>query len=150
MPKPVCGNDPAFPKSFIFSRRSLLTALPMVGMVGIAQSETSDPVFQLYLEWLSARRGWELLSGTPGHESGETPEMLALEDRFIKIERVMITERPNSTAGIAGMAALAWSFITPGLTDPIEMQEAVSNSVECRAILAIWTACTGKEGYPEI
>lgn len=154
MPKPVCGNDPVLPEASNVSRRNLLTALPAtaltVGMAGIAQSDPLDPVVPLYREWLAARQGWRELSDVPEHGFLDSPEMIEIEERWIQIEKVMVTERPTSKDGIAAMSALLWSFLTPGITDPDMMEDAVSRSIECRAVLAIWTACTGKEGYPEI
>ncbi|MEY8842367.1 hypothetical protein AB9K41_25330, partial [Cribrihabitans sp. XS_ASV171] len=55
---------------------------------------------------------------------------------------------PTSSEGIAALVALAWVYIGPASLNPEKFEEQ-AQSYDCRALTAIWRACTGKDGYPE-
>lgn len=61
----------------------------------------------------------------------------------------MIETTPTSLAGIGALAAFAWYEVRPPVTDPEEF-EFRANAFDCQAVLAIWRACTGLEGYPDV
>lgn len=139
------ANGPAMP------RRTLLTALPTMGAAlavpQIAQATAPDPLVPLYHEWLNARREWRKLAYLPGNEDWDDPRSIAAEARERAAEEAMMTLKPTSFEGIGALAALVWDYVSPGCTDPQEFAER-AKSYDCRAVMAIWKACTGKDGYP--
>lgn len=106
-------------------------------------SSPADPILPLYEEWLATRREWQRLSELPGNEDWDDPRSKAAEKREMILEDQMLQLRPTTLEGVGALAALAWAYINPGQLDPDECYD-------CRTIVAIWQACTGKEGYPEI
>jgi tRNA-dihydrouridine synthase len=69
------------------------------------------------------------------------------EARENRAEELMLELAPTSLKGIAALAALAWVYVNPGCTDPEEFAEC-AQTYDCRAVMAIWRACTGRDGYP--
>lgn len=108
-----------------------------------------DPLVALYREWLDARRKWRELSDLPGNENWDDPRSLAAEAREYAAEDQMLAVAPTSLEGIAALAALAWFYARPLCTDPEEFAER-AKSQDSRALMAIWRACTGRDGYPEV
>lgn len=146
MPKqPVCGNTPAL------SRRNVITglaALPATSALPFpAQAAHFDPVVQHYHEWLDARRDWRAREKLPDNRNHDTPEMLEAEARETEAENQMLQLTPTTLEGIAAMVSLAWCYQGPCTTDP-EMYANEASSVDCQAMMAIWRACTGQDGYP--
>ncbi|MGB0440373.1 MAG: hypothetical protein ACPGFC_09765 [Paracoccaceae bacterium] len=146
----VCANTPAVPA--VLSRRTLLAALPASGvamaMPEIAPNATPDPVALAYQDWLAARRELRALADTPEHWHLETPEAEAVYARKDAAEERMLAHTPTTQEGIAALVAFSWAY-TIWSTDPADIaQEA--KSYECRAMLGIWQACTGKAGYPDV
>ena len=143
--QPASGTGPAM------SRRTLLTALPATGVAlalpAAAASREVDPLVPLYAEWLDARREWRELADLPGNEDWDDPRSLAAVARENSAEEQMLTIKPTSPEGIGALAALAWAYVNPGYTDPEEFAER-AKSYDCRAVMAIWKACTGLNGYP--
>ena len=141
----VCANGPAI------SRRTLLTALPASGVAlalpVAAKADHSDPLVPLYHEWLDARRTWRELSDLPGNGNWDDPRSLEAEAREDAAENSMLTLKPTSLEGIAALAALAWVYVGPGTTNPEEFADQ-AQAYECQAVMAIWRACTGQDGYP--
>jgi hypothetical protein len=141
----VCANDPTM------FRRTLLTALPASGVAlalpAVAMADQPDPLVPLYREWLDARREWRELSDLPGNGDFDDPRSLAAEARESAAEEAMLTLKPTSLEGIGALAALAWVYVSPSNTDPGEFAE-LAQSYDCRAVIALWKACTGNEGYP--
>ncbi|MEM1428601.1 MAG: hypothetical protein AAGG09_04000 [Pseudomonadota bacterium] len=133
------------------SRRTLLTALPATGaalaLPAAAASREADPLVPLYHEWLDARREWRELADLPGNGNWDDPRSLAAEARENAAEDAMLTLKPTSLEGIGALAALAWVYVSPGTTDPYEFAER-AQSYDCRAVMALWKACTGLDGYP--
>lgn len=142
----VCANGPAM------SRRTLFTALPASGAAlafpQTAHAGTSDPLVPLYHEWLAARREWLELAKLPDNGNWDDPRSLAAEDREYAAERKMLELTPVSLEGAAALAAVAWVYVSPGCTDPDEFAER-AQSRECRALMAIWRAGTGRNEYPQ-
>jgi hypothetical protein len=133
------------------SRRSLLTALPASGaalaLPAAGTAHVSDPVVPLYHEWLEARQEWRELAELPGNEDWDDPRSLAAQAREDAAELQMLAMKPTSLEGMAALAALAWCYAGPGCTDPDELAQRAQTG-DCRAIIAIWKACTGLGGYP--
>lgn len=133
------------------SRRTLLTALPASGVAlalpAAAMADQPDPLVPLYREWLDARRAWRELADLPGNGNWDDPRSLAAEARENAAEEAMLTLKPTSLEGIGALAALAWVYVSPGATDPDEFADR-AKSYDCRAVMALWKACTGKDGYP--
>jgi hypothetical protein len=131
------------------SRRTLCIALPAAGLVApaAASPQAPDPMVILYREWLDVRRTVRDLMNLPGNEEWDDPRILAAQDREDAIEREMLETRPTSIEGIAALAALAWVYVHPGLTDPEEFVH-FAQSRDCQAVIALWKACTGLDGYP--
>ena len=131
------------------SRRTILSAVPAAGAVFsvpvIAQGTEPDPVVPLYHEWVSARREWRELSYLPGNEDWDDPRSEAAMDRQLAIEKRMVALTPTSLEGIGALAALAW-------IDGVSPTECVWEDLDRdrQAILAIWRACTGQDGVPEV
>lgn len=109
----------------------------------------SDPVVVAYDEWLAARREWRELAELPGNGDFDDPRSLAAEYRERVAMFEMLQNEPTSLAGIGALAALLWSDVSPGFIDPIEFERR-ANYVDCLATEAIWKACTGKDGYPDV
>jgi len=136
-------------------RRQFLTNLPAASGVFIASSHSlpaaaqTDPLVPLYHEWLDARRTWRALAELPGNGNFDDPRSLAAEARESAAEEAMLTLTPTSPEGIAALAALAWAGVAPGTTDPEEFAERERDH-DCRVVRAIWKACTGGDGYPDI
>lgn len=143
--EPARANDPTM------SRRTLLTALPATGgalaLPAFADSHVPDPLVPLYHEWLDARREWRELADLSGNGNWDDPRFLAAEARESNAEAAMLAGKPTSLEGVGALAALAWVYVNPGCTDPEQFAEQ-AKSYDCRAVMAIWKACTGKEGYP--
>lgn len=141
----VCANGSAM------SRRTLLTALPASGVAlalpTAAASRETDPLVPLYQKWLEARREWRELADLPGNEDWDDPRSLAAEAREISAGEQMLRLKPTTLEGIGALAALAWVYVEPASTDPEEFAEE-AKSYDCRAVMAIWNACTGLDGYP--
>lgn len=130
------------------NRRTLLAALPAAVVApGVAMADQHDPLVPLYHEWLEARRTWRVLADLPGNENFDDPRLLAVQAREYAAEEAMLTLKPTSLEGIAALAALSWDYVNPGLTDPVEFAEQARH-IDCRAVMAIWKACTGLDGYP--
>lgn len=149
----VSAAAPGLPDEPRLSRRSLLAALPAAGALAalpaaVTASE-NDPVVSLYRDWLAARQEWRDLADLPGNGDWDDPRSIAAQDREIDLERRMLMERPTSLEGVGALAAVAWNYVDPGFLDPDDFREAMQNHGECRFLLAIWAACSGKEGYPE-
>ena len=129
------------------NRRAILAALPASGValstLQLAHAQEKDPIIPIYHEWLATRREWRRLSELPGNEDLDDPRSKAAEKRETILEDQMLQLRPTTLEGVGALAALAWGYINPGQMDPDEC-------FDCRIIVAIWQACTGKEGYPEI
>ncbi|MBL3575592.1 hypothetical protein JMK10_00280 [Rhodovulum sulfidophilum] len=140
-------------------RRTFFAAAPLAVLPGsgvaladapqLDQASAVDPLVTLYREWLSARREWRELADLPGNENWDDPRSLAAEARENDAEDMMLALKPASLEGIAALAALAWSLVIPGRADA-EVFEVQVQSYDCRAIAAIWKACTGLDGYPVI
>ena len=132
-------------------RRTLLTALPASGAALVLPSSgtahSPDPVVLLYHEWLNARQEWRELAELPGNEDWDDPRSLAAEARELAAEGKMLALTPSTLEGVGALAALAWIYVSPGTTDPEKFAER-AKSPDCRAVIAIWKACTGLEGYP--
>lgn len=140
----VCANTSAM------SRRAFSTALPasvVTLTLPAVASQEPDPVVMLYREWLEIRREWRELTDLPGNGNFDDPRSLAAEAREDAAAEQMMRLKPTSLEGVAAMAALAWAYIEPGHLDPKEYQKGIQTN-DCRAVLAIWKACTGKDGYP--
>jgi hypothetical protein len=133
------------------SRRTLLAALPAstvaLALSGDASAAASDPVLPVYREWLEARRLWWELSQLPENGDFDDPRSVAAMERETAAEDLMVTLTPTSIEGIAALAAVAWVYADPGITDT-ETYDEHARSFECALALAIWRACTGLEGYP--
>ena len=147
----MTDQSPTFGRGEALSRRTLLTALPVAGMAAAlplsAEAKVPDPMVAIYHEWLEARKTWRELADLPGNEYWDDPRSLAAEARELSAEGRMLELVPTSLEGIAALAALAWSDVKPGSTNPQEFTEA-AQSLDCLAVMAIWRACTGLEGYP--
>ncbi len=143
----VCANGPTM------SRRTLMLALPTSGVTlalpAAAMADQPDPLVPLYREWLDARQIWSNLANLPGNGNSLDPESFAAEARVFAAEEAMLTIKPTSLEGLAALAALAWSYVGPCATDTDEF-ERQAQMYECRAIMAIWGACTGKNSWPRI
>lgn len=143
----ACANNPAM------SRRTILTMLPATGaalaLPATAASREVDPLVPLYHEWLDARREWRELADLPGNGNFDHPASKAAEELELALRDQILSLTPTSVEGIAALAALAWESVEPGCNDPREYERR-AQSPECRAVKAIWKACTGKVGYPEI
>ncbi|MEQ5870029.1 hypothetical protein J4E08_08955 [Sagittula sp. NFXS13] len=141
----VCANGPTM------SRRALLTALPASGVAlalpAVTMADRPDPLVPLYREWRDARRTWLELADLPGNGDWDDPRSLAAEARENAAEEAMLTLKPTSLEGIGALAALAWLYVSPATTNPHEFAER-AKSYDCRAVMALWKACTGKDGYP--
>ena len=143
----ACANN------FGMSRRKFFCALPATCMP-LASSATTDPkaidpLTTLYQEWLLSRREWQALSELPNNGDWDDPRSRAAEAREMHLESQMLKLRPTTLEGVGTLAALAWAYINPGVRDPEEYRRLALGH-ECRPIVAIWNACTGKDGYPEI
>ncbi|MEB3417026.1 hypothetical protein ACFSDD_04410 [Salipiger marinus] len=141
----ACGTGGAL------SRRALLTALPAstaaLAVPSIAPAAPEDPMMPLYRQWMEARRDWLALVTAPGNENWDDPRSLEARDREHAAEAGMLTLTATSLEGIGALAALTWDYISPACIDPVEFAER-AQSLECRAVMAIWRACTGLDGYP--
>ncbi|MGY9045989.1 hypothetical protein P775_17445 [Puniceibacterium antarcticum] len=141
--KRACATTPAM------SRRNFLSALPASGVAlalpAAAMSDQPDPVVPVYREWLDARRTWRELADLPGNGNWQDPRSLAAEAREEVAQEAMLALKPTSLEGVGALAALAWFYVSPASNDEADHAEAH----DCRAIMAIWCACTGKDGYPE-
>lgn len=113
------------------------------------QANDSDPLVALYQEWLDARREWRALASVPGNEDWDDPISLAAKARENACESIMLRLKPTSLEGIGALAALAWVYVRPGSVNPEKFAEH-AQSHDCRAVTAIWKACTGLDGYPVI
>ena len=144
--KPVCGNGPAT------SRRALLKGLPVASaalmLPSAAPASAPDPVVAHYYDWLNARREWRALSELPGTEKLDTPETRDAGAREDRAELGMLSNAPTSPEGIAALIALAWVYLRPHPSDHTAYAE-LSQSPDCGPLLAIWRACTGRDGFPE-
>lgn len=132
-------------------RRSFLTSASVsLGAVALplaAKAKGADPMIAVFEEWLEARRTWLALANLPGNENWDDPRSLEASKREYCAENRMLELTPTSLEGIAALAVLAWQYVCPASTDPEEFAvEAAQN--ECRALIAIWRACSGREGYP--
>ncbi|MCE8548312.1 hypothetical protein KBY25_21065 [Ruegeria pomeroyi] len=141
----VSANGPAM------SRRAILSALPASGVAltapQLAQAQTHDPILPLYQEWLDARGEWRELADLPGNGNWDDPRSAAAAAREDVAEQQMFTLQPTTLEGIGALAAVAWCYVKPDCTDPEEFAE-LAKSYDCRAVMAIWKACTGQDGYP--
>ena len=146
-------NERACANGTAMSRRTLLTALPATGVAlalpSTGTANVTDPLVHLYQEWLNARREWEALAHLPGNKNLDDPRSLDAEAREYAAEAQMLMIKPTSLEGIAALTALAWVYVNPGCTDPEEFAER-AKSYDCRTVMAIWSACTGQDGYPVI
>lgn len=146
-------NERACANGTAMSRRTLLTALPATGVAlalpSTGTANVTDPLVHLYQEWLNARREWEALAHLPGNKNLDDPRSLDAEAREYAAEAQMLMIKPTSLEGIAALAAVAWFHVNPGYLDPNEF-ELEDQSQDCKAIVAIWQACTGWEGLPAI
>ncbi len=133
---PACGNGPRM------SRRSLLAALPAA-----AATLAEDPILPVFRDWLDARRTWLALAELPGNGDWDDPRSIAAAERWDTAEARMLELGATTPEGIAALATLAWDYIRPGTFDPEEFALA-ARAPECRAVMAIWQACTGQVGYP--
>lgn len=134
------------------NRRAMLTAGPAsiaaLALPEMADAEPkTDPIVALYHEWIDARRTWRDLADLPGNERWDDPRSLEAEDRQDRAERLMLDLTPISKEGIAALSALAWFLVSPATNDP-EKFAVRAQSYDCRALMAIWRACTGLDGYP--
>ncbi|WP_333830464.1 hypothetical protein [Pararhodobacter sp.] len=136
-------------------RRQFLTNLPAASGVFIASSHSlpaaaqTDPLVPLYHEWLDARRTWRALADLPGNENWDDPRSIEAEERETSAAERMLALTPSSMEGMGVLAALAWSAIGPGGTDSEDYAELIRFN-DARAVNAIWKACTGRVGYPDI
>lgn len=135
------------------NRREIFAALPASGVALSApqfvQSREADPIIPIYREWLATRREWQRLSELPENGNWDDPRSLAAEAREMALEDQMLKLTPTTLEGVGALAALAWVYVNPGASTPHEFEkEALGH--DCRTIIAIWKACTGKEGFPEI
>lgn len=133
------------------TRRALMTALPASGAAlaapQLSQAKAPDPVVQHYRTWLDARREWNELAELPGNGNWDDPRSIAAQDRESAAAEQMMKLAPTSLEGIGALAALVWDDIWPGVRDPDELDRFATRQ-DCQAVLAIWRACTGKDGYP--
>lgn len=143
----ACANTP------VVSRRKLLSVLPAsalaLGAPQNVEAETADPVVPLYHAWLEARREWRELAELPENGNFDDPRSLAAEKREHSLLFEMLDLTPTSTAGVAALAAVAWDYAGSGMISAEDLEQRVQEP-ECRAIMAIWKACTGKDGHPVI
>lgn len=135
------------------TRRNLLSALPVSGLaVALPQgapAATPDPVVLIYQEWLAARREWRELAELPGNGNGDHPRSIAADMRERAAEIQFVETAPASIEGIGALAAFLWSEVRPDCEDHEEF-EFRAKAFDCQAVLAIWRACTGQEGYPVV
>lgn len=135
------------------SRRNLLAALPLSGLAAalpqVAPAQTPDPAVIAYAEWIEARRQCLSLAQAEAHQDMNTPEYIEADKRERRAEANLLEAAPTSLAGIGALAAFAWSEVRPQTDDP-EKFDFLANSHQCQAVLAIWRACTGQEGYPDV
>lgn len=135
------------------SRRNLLAALPASGLAAVlpqvAPAETPDPVVVAYRQWLAARREWRELSDLPGNGNWDDPRSIDAEKREDSAVERMFQATPTTLEGIGALAAVAWSEFRPQTLDPEEFKRR-ANAQDCQVVLAIWRACTGQEGYPDV
>lgn len=135
------------------TRRSLLSALPASGLAAalpqVAPAAAPDPVVLIYQEWLAARRECRRMAYMEGNENLDLPEYIEAEKRENRAETDLLETAPTSIEGIGALAAFAWSEVCPQ-TMIREEFEWRANAFECQAVLAIWRACTGGEGYPDV
>lgn len=132
------------------NRRAVFTSIPVAVLSGIphvASGAAEDPILPLFEEWLSARRTWRELADLPGNGDWDDPRSIDAERREMSAVDQMLQTAPTTLAGLAALAALAWSFVSPGRIDPWEF-ERMAKADECQAVLAIWRACGGGSGYP--
>ena len=115
----------------------------------MTKTDTSDPALVAYAEWIEARRECNRLAYSPDHESMDTPEYIEADKRERRAEIDLLESAPTSLAGIGALAAFAWTEVRPQTTDP-EKFEWLANDHKCQSVLAIWRACTGQEGYPDV
>ncbi|ATX64725.1 hypothetical protein [Roseinatronobacter bogoriensis] len=115
---------------------------------GTEKNQPIDPVAAAYADWLQARKDWRDMINIEGGEDFSHPLQLEAQGREDAAADIMLQEKPVSMMGFAGLAALAWCFNAPGEPKPEELPE-LAQSVDCGPILAIWRACTGKDGFPE-
>lgn len=120
-----------------------IAALPSALKASMAE----DPILTHYRDWLAARSEWRELADLSGNEDWDDPRSVDAQARWDAAEEAMLATRPTTMEGVAALAALAWAFVEPGCTDPDELAE-LTKSYECRAVMAIWKACTGLDGYP--
>ena len=148
----MTDQSPTFGQGEALSRRELFAALPVAGLAVAlplsSEANVPDPMLAIYHEWLEARQTWKELAAVPGNEKWDSPAILAAEAREVIAEKLMLETAPTSLEGIGALAALAWEYANPGLTDPQLLAEEVAQSLDCLAVIAIWRACTGLEGYP--
>lgn len=134
------------------TRRTLMTAIPATGAAlaapQLTEADAPDPVVLHYRKWLDARREWNELAHLPGNGNFDDPRSFAAEAREDAAAEQMMKLAPTSLEGIGALAALAWDDVKPAAGDPEEL-EAMTQFTDCKAVLAIWRACTGKDGYPE-
>lgn len=139
---PACGNGPRM------SRRTLLAALPAAAAAGPATAGLAeDPVLPVFRDWLDAKRTWRALADLPGNEDWDDPRSIAAAAREDAAEVRMLELGARTPEGIAALATLVWDYIGPATFDP-EKFALKAASRECRAVMAIWQACTGQTGYP--
>ena len=151
MTYPARGTGPRM------SRRTLMAALPATGGAlfasqGGAQSlhAPTDPVVKHYRDWLAARREWRRLIELEDHMDWDTPEVCAAKDKETDAENAMFNLPPTSCEGIGALAAILWTYAGPSAAEHTPDFEYQAEYEEARLIRAIWTACTGHGGYPEV
>lgn len=145
-------NERACANEGVVSRRALLAALPAstLALATVASSTPSDPILEHYKEWLGATAEWNRLSSMPGNEDWKWPASIEAERKADAALDAMVELTPSSLAGIAAMAHILWVLegpvMAPGGEDHAEEMTWKGN----RAILAIWQAATGLDGYPSV
>lgn len=143
----ACANTPAL------TRRNLLASLPASGIALTlpheAPADAPDPVVVAYGAWLAARREWRELSELPGNGNFDDPRSLAADERERVAMFAMLQNEPTSLEGIGALAALLWNEISHGCTDANQLKDHL-NYIECLTVEAIWKACTGRDGFPDV
>ncbi len=93
---------------------------------------------------------WYGLGGILFLMSGSTilADGIAAYDRVNSASDAMQETTPTTKEGIGALAALLWSMTGPsGVSEEDFLFEA--NYGENQLLRSIWTACTGRSGYPE-
>lgn len=99
--------------------------------------------------WVAAREEWARLLITDDPEgNGETPEILAAQDREDAAQRAIMAIEPTTPAAIAIYAALLWDHVADDLRALETDENGRPVSMESHLAAAIWRAATGQQTAP--